>query len=351
MKTGAGGNGHLPDDVVLSIEDLWVEYQSPAGQMQAVRGATLEVRAGEAVALIGESGSGKTTLGLALLRLLARTARVSRGSARFRTGDGRTLDLLSLGDGDLRRFRWQECAMVFQAALNSLNPVLKVGDHFVETARAHGKKDDRQTRGRALELLRMVQLDGDRVISSYPHELSGGMRQRVSIALSLLLEPQLIILDEPTTALDILTQRAIIDVIRSLRQRLNFTMMFISHDLSLAAELADRVATMYAGELVEVGNVRDVFYNPKHPYTVGLLNAVPPIAGEEFTPLTAIPGSPPNLLAMPSGCSFHPRCPYATDLCARQVPPLFTIGDGHQAACFHRDRVTRSLDVWEEATA
>jgi peptide/nickel transport system ATP-binding protein len=318
--------------------------------MPAVRGATLEVRAGEAVALIGESGSGKTTLGLALLRLLTRTARVSRGRARFRTGDGQTIDLVSLVGDELRRYRWQECAMVFQAALNSLNPVLKVGGHFTETARAHGRKDDRRTRERALELLRMVQLDAERVCASYPHELSGGMRQRVAIALSLLLEPQLIVLDEPTTALDILTQRAIIDVIRSLRQRLRFTMLFISHDLSLAAELADRVATMYAGELVEIGNVRDVFYHPKHPYTVGLLNAVPPIAGEAFTPLSAIPGSTPNLLAMPSGCAFHPRCPYATDLCARQAPPLFDVGNGHQAACFHRDRVTRRIEVWEAAT-
>jgi peptide/nickel transport system ATP-binding protein len=346
----ATGNGRLKDDVVLSIEDLWVEYQTPAGQMQAVRGATLDIHAGESVALIGESGSGKSTMGLALLRLLTRTARVTKGRALFRAGDGRILDIFDLGNDDLRRFRWQECAMVFQAALNSLNPVLKVGDHFRETARAHGKKDDRQTAARAFELLRMVQLDAERVYSSYPHELSGGMRQRVSIALSLLLEPQLIILDEPTTALDILTQRAIIDVIRSLRQRLSFTMLFISHDLSLAAELADRVATMYAGELVEIGNVRDVFYHPKHPYTVGLLNAVPPIAGEEFTPLTAIPGSPPNLLAIPSGCPFHPRCPYATDLCTRQVPPLFAVGDGHYSACFHRDRVTRNLEVWEEAT-
>ncbi len=344
------GNGRQKDDVVLSIEDLWVEFETPAGQMQAVRGATLDIHAGESVALIGESGSGKTTMGLALLRLLTRTARVTKGRALFRTGDGRVLDVFALGNEELRRFRWQECAMVFQAALNSLNPVIKVGDHFRETARAHGKKDDRQTAARAYELLRMVQLDAERVFSSYPHELSGGMRQRVSIALSLLLEPQLIILDEPTTALDILTQRAIIDVIRSLRQRLSFTMIFISHDLSLAAELADRVATMYAGQLVEIGPVRDVFYNPKHPYTVGLLNAVPPIAGEEFTPLTAIPGSPPNLLAMPSGCSFHPRCPYATELCTHQAPPLFPVGDGHLAACFHRDRVTRSQEVWQEAT-
>jgi peptide/nickel transport system ATP-binding protein len=341
-------SGHLADDVVLSIEDLWIEYQTPAGPMQAVRGANLQIRAGESVALIGESGSGKTTLGLGLLRLLVRTARVSKGRVLFRTGDGTLLDLFALDKSALREYRWQECAMVFQGAQNSLNPVQKVGEHFIETARAHGDKDDRKTRARAIELLRMVQLDAERVYSSFPHELSGGMRQRVSIALSLLLEPQLVILDEPTTALDILTQRAIIDVIRSLRQRISFTMMFISHDLSLAAELADRVATMYAGELVEVGDVRDVFYNPKHPYTVGLLNAVPPIAGEEFTPLTAIPGQTPNLLAMPTGCPFHPRCPYATELCTRQVPPLFEVGDGHFSACFHHDRVTRSLEVWGE---
>ena len=331
---------------ILAVDDVWVEYRTPAGAMQAVRGVSLEVRAGETVALIGESGSGKSTLGLALLRLLVRTARVT-GKARLRTGDGKVVDLLALDKNALARVRWRECAMVFQAALNSLNPVLRVGDHFVETARAHGERDKRQTRRRAHELLQMVQLDPERVYASYPHELSGGMRQRVSIALSLLLEPQLIILDEPTTALDILTQRAIIDVIRSLRERLQFTMLFISHDLSLAAELADRVATMYAGQIVEIGPVREVFARPKHPYTVGLLNAVPPIAGEEFTPLTAIPGSPPNLLAIPPGCPFHPRCPYATAVCSREVPPLFPVGPEHTSACFHHDRVNRDLAVWE----
>ena len=207
--------------------------------------------------------------------------------------------------------------MVFQAALNSLNPVLKVGDHFQETARAHGERDKAKNRARAIELLRMVQLDPERVYGSYPHELCGGMRQRVSIALSLLLEPQLIILDEPTTALDILTQRAIIDVIRGLRERLGFTMLFISHDLSLAAELADRVATMYAGELVEIGQCATSSTRPKHPYTVGLLNAVPPIAGEEFTPLTAIPGSTPNLLRYPARLPV----PSSLPLCDRDLRP------------------------------
>ena len=335
---------------MLSVEDLWVEFQTPAGPMQAVRGASLEIRDGEAIALIGESGSGKTTLGLALLRLLTRTAKVSRGRALFRTGDGRTLDLFALGSNDLRRFRWQECAWSSRRRRTRSTRSSRWGTiSSRRPARTAGRTTGRRMPARS-SCCAWSSSTSERVYSSYPHELSGGMRQRVSIALSLLLEPQLIILDEPTTALDILTQRAIIDVIRSLRQRLQFTMLFISHDLSLAAELADRVATMYAGEIVEIGNVRDVFYNARHPYTVGLLNAVPPIAGEEFTPLTAIPGSPPNLLAMPTGCSFHPRCPYATEICVRQVPPLFEIGNGHLAACFHRDRVSRRQDLWEEAS-
>jgi peptide/nickel transport system ATP-binding protein len=333
---------------ILSVHDLQVEYRTRAGAAQAVRGVSFDVRAGESVALIGESGSGKSTMGLALLGLLVRSARIAGGSAKFRTKTGETLDLFALSKDQLRRFRWEECAMVFQSALNALNPVLRVQDHFKDTDRAHGQRNETKTRERAAELLRMVQLDPERVLAAFPHELSGGMRQRVSIALGLLLEPQLIILDEPTTALDILTQRMIIDVIRALRQRLQFTMLFISHDLSLAAELADRVATMYAGKIVEIGPVRDVFYATKHPYTVGLLNAVPPIAGESFTPLTAIPGSPPSLLDIPSGCAFHPRCPYATDECTTQMPPLERVGPDHFVACFHHDQVDRARLFREE---
>ncbi len=337
-------------EVVLSVEDLWIEYRTRAGAMQAVRGVSFDVRAGEAIALIGESGSGKSTMGLALLGLLVRSARVSRGSATFRTKTNAMLDLFTLGKQELRRFRWAECAMVFQSALNALNPVLRVRDHFRDTARAHGQRDDGWIRERADELLRMVQLDPNRVLPAFPHELSGGMRQRVSIALSLLLEPRMIILDEPTTALDILTQRMIIDVVRTLRDRLQFTMLFISHDLSLAAELADRVATMYAGQIVEIGPVRDVFYTPKHPYTVGLLQAVPPIVGDEFTPLVSIPGSPPDLLDIPAGCAFHPRCPYATEECKASVPPLMPVGPDHYAACFHHDQVDRARLFGEEAS-
>jgi len=350
-KNAMRGTAASNAPTILSIEDLWVEYRTPSGWMQAVRGVTLDIRQGEAVALIGESGSGKSTLGFALLRMLVRTARIAKGKATYRDSKGNTLDLFTMKESDFRKFRWRECAMVFQAAQNSLNPVMRVSDTFLETARAHGLRDRREVRDRTMGLLQAVQLDAERVYNAYPHELSGGMRQRVSIALALLLEPQLLIFDEPTTALDILTQRAIIDVVKDLRDKLDFTMIFISHDLSLAAELADRVATMYAGELVEYGPVRDVFYNPKHPYSVGLLNAVPPIVGEEFTPLAAIPGATPNLLRIPSGCPFHPRCPYATDICSREDPPLFDLGGTHLAACHHHDQVTKDQEIWERNEA
>jgi peptide/nickel transport system ATP-binding protein len=335
-------------ETLLSVEDLWVEYKTPFGWMQAVRGANLEIKRGESVALIGESGSGKSTLGFALLRMLVRSARITRGKATYRTSKGQTIDLVSLPDKEFRQIRWDEIAMTFQAAQNSLNPVMRVKDTFYETAKAHGKGDRKWVKERTLHLLQQVQLDPRRVYDAFPHELSGGMRQRVSIALSLLLEPELIILDEPTTALDIITQRAIIDVLRGLRKEHDFTMIFISHDLSLAAELADRVATMYAGEIVEYGPVRDVFYDPQHPYSVGLLNAVPPIQGEEFTELKAIPGTTPNLLQIPSGCPFHPRCPYHTEICLTNDPPLVEKKPSHLAACHHSDRVTRDKELWDQ---
>ncbi len=333
---------------ILSVRDMWVEYKTPQGYLQAVRGANLDIKRGESVALIGESGSGKSTLGFALLRMLVRGARIPRGEALYTDSNGNTVDLVALPDKQFRRVRWNEIAMTFQAAQNSLNPVMRVKDTFWETAKAHGRRNRKEIEERTLDLLTKVQLDPRRVSDASPPALSGGMRQRVSFALSLLLEPQLVILDEPTTALDILTQRAIIDVIRNLREQIDFTMIFISHDLSLAAELADRVATMYAGEIVEYASVRQSFYDPKHPYTVGLLNAVPPIAGEEFTPLTSIPGSTPNLLRMPSGCPFHPRCPYATDICVQEDPPLIDLGSNHLAACHHHDQVTRDPEIWEK---
>ena len=228
--------------------------------------------------------------------------------------------------------------MVFQGAMNSFNPVLRVWDQMLDTVRAHKAMSRDEVRERSVKLLRMVQLEPDRILKAYPHELSGGMRQRVLIAMALLLDPAVVILDEPTTALDILTQRAIIEVLRSLRQELDFAMIFISHDLALAAELADRVATMYAGRVIEQGDVRDIFYRPRHPYTVGLIKAVPPVVGD-LPEIASIPGAPPSLLLLPSGCAFHPRCPYARDRCAQDEPVLEVVGEGHEVACHYWQEV------------
>jgi len=320
------------------VEGLSVEYRTPAGVVCAVRDVTFDLHLNESLALIGESGCGKTTLGLALLRLLPKLGRTSAGAIRYRRRDGHVIDLLELDGDELREFRWKECAMVFQGAMNSFNPVLRVWDQMLDTVRAHKAMSRDEVRDRSVQLLRMVQLEPDRILKAYPHELSGGMRQRVLIAMALLLDPPVIILDEPTTALDILTQRAIIEVLRSLRQELDFAMIFISHDLALAAELADRVATMYAGRVVEQGAVRDIFYQPRHPYTVGLIKAVPPVVGD-LPEIASIPGAPPSLLLLPSGCSFHPRCPYARDRCAQEDPVLTGVGVGHEVACHYWQEV------------
>jgi peptide/nickel transport system ATP-binding protein len=239
---------------VLSVRDLSIEYRTRRGPVQAVRDVTFDLEQGETLAIIGESGSGKTTLAVGLIRLSPRSARVTSGEIRYDDGK-RAFDVLSLDTERLRRFRWADCAMVFQAALSAFNPVITIWEQFLDTGRAHGMGDKHKVNDRTRELLDLVHLDPTRVLSAYPHELSGGMRQRVLIAMALLLDPRIVILDEPTTALDILTQRAIIDLLRELRGRLGFATVFISHDLSIAAELADRMLTMYAGRVVERADI------------------------------------------------------------------------------------------------
>ena len=330
-------NGQIP----LSLENVHVNYQTRGGNVQAVRGVTLDLLSGESLALIGESGSGKTTLGLAIVKLLAETALVAPGSITYRR-NGNIVDVLKLQGNGLREFRWRDCAMVFQSALNAFNPVLKIWEQVLDTAKAHGWHDRQAVREKFMDLLRFVQLDPNRVINAYPHELSGGMRQRTLLAMSMLLDPTVLILDEPTTALDILTQRTIIDLLRQLKEEKELTMIFISHDLAIAAELADRVATMYAGRVVELAKTRDIFYRPRHPYTMGLIRAVPTVAGG-FEELASIPGSPPDLINLPSGCPFHPRCPFATEKCKQEEPALMPVGPQQFAACWHTDEVAAEL--------
>ncbi|MFN8493544.1 MAG: ABC transporter ATP-binding protein [Caldilineaceae bacterium] len=326
----------------LSLKNVHINYVTRKGSVQAVRGVTLDLYARESLALIGESGSGKTTLGLSIVRLLASTAKVEPGEIVYRR-EGREVNVLKLNTTELREFRWRDCAMVFQSALNAFNPVLRIWDQVWDTAKAHQMSDRKVVRERFLDLLRFVQLDPKRVIDAYPHELSGGMRQRTLLAIALLLDPQILILDEPTTALDILTQRTIIGLLRRLKEEQHFTMIFISHDLAIAAELADRVATMYAGRVVEIGKTEDLFYHPHHPYTLGLIRAVPTVMGG-FEELASIPGSPPDLINLPSGCKFHPRCPFATDKCKQQEPELETVGERHATACWHWNKVAEELE-------
>lgn len=333
---------------LLSVRDLSVEYRSRRGPVQAVRGVSLDVESGEVVAIIGESGSGKTTLAVCLIRLLPRSARVTGGEIIFAAEDA-PRDVLDMDQETLRRFRWRSAAMVFQSALNSFNPVIDVWAHFLDTAKAHEMGDARVVRRRAGELLELVHLDPLRVLRAYPHELSGGMKQRVLIALSLMLGPRLLIFDEPTTALDILTQRAIIDLLRDLRHKLGFALIFISHDLSLAAELADRVITMYAGRVVEEARVNDLFYRPRHPYTVGLMRAVPRVSGE-LGALASIPGSPPDLVHLPTGCAYHPRCAFAIERCRQEDPALVAVDSpGHAAACIRWPAVAEVVGTREPA--
>jgi peptide/nickel transport system ATP-binding protein len=326
-------------DPVLEIKGLCVDYGYGRDAVHAVAGCDLTLRRGEVLGLAGESGSGKSTLAMAALRLLRAPAVITAGEVLFHsrptgtTGAGHTVDMLSGDDEALRSVRWSEIAVVLQSALNALNPVATIGAQFDDVLHVHLPGLSRSgRRDRAGELLEMVGMNPDR-LRSYPHELSGGMRQRAMIAMALALEPQVLILDEPTTALDVVTQREILEELMGLRDRLGFAALFITHDLSLLVELADEIAVMYAGRLVEAAPAVALFRAPRHPYTHGLLNCFPPMHGER-EPMTGIPGSPPDLRAIPSGCAFHPRCPWVMDRCTVDVPVLEQVGSHRQAACW-----------------
>jgi peptide/nickel transport system ATP-binding protein len=316
-------------ETLLELRNLAVAY----GSAQAVDGVDLEIRAGEVVGLAGESGSGKSTVAHAVMQILRPPARVTRGSVLFR-GE----DLVGKSVEELRRFRWRNVSLVFQSAMNALNPVMRVGDQFVDMMQAHERISKRRALAEAAELLELMCIDGRRV-RAYPHQLSGGMRQRVIIAMALALEPELVILDEPTTALDVVVQREILQQLRQLKQELGFSVLFITHDLSLLLSLADRVAIMYAGELVETAAAAELAASPRHPYTQGLLRSFPPLHGP-LTRLTGIPGTPPDLADPPAGCRFHPRCPHCvrdeSRLYVRQTterPVLREVEPGHRVAC------------------
>jgi oligopeptide/dipeptide ABC transporter ATP-binding protein len=331
-------------DAVLEIRGLSIDYGYGEEAVHAVRDCDLVLRRGRVLGLAGESGSGKTTLALAAIRLLRPPALITGGQVLFHsrpfTGDGPkgTIDMLAAGPSQLREIRWSEIAVVLQSSLSALNPVLTIGRQFHDMLRAHRPHMSRDERHeRSGELLEMVGMNEDR-LRSYPHELSGGMRQRAMIAMALALEPQVMILDEPTTALDVVTQREILEELMGLRDRLGFAALFITHDLSLLVELADDIAVMYAGRLMERAPANALFRAPRLPYTHGLLHCFPPMHGKRV-PMEGIPGSPPDLRDLPSGCAFHPRCKWALDRCQTEDPALAPItGASREVACWlHRD--------------
>jgi len=341
---GAAGTAASTPDAVLEIRGLSVDYGFGDEAVHAVSDCDLVLRRGRVLGLAGESGSGKTTLALAAIRLLRAPAVITKGQVLFHskpfTGDGPkgTIDLVAAGPQQMREVRWSEIAVVLQSSLNALNPVITIGAQFDDMLRAHRPQLDRDERhARAVELLEMVGMNGDR-LRSYPHELSGGMRQRSMIAMALALEPQVMILDEPTTALDVVTQREILEELMGLRDRLGFAALFITHDLSLLVELADDIAVMYGGRLMERAPANALFRSPRLPYTHGLLHCFPPMHGKRV-PMEGIPGSPPDLRDLPSGCAFHPRCKWALDRCKHEVPVLAPIpGPNREVACWlHRD--------------
>jgi peptide/nickel transport system ATP-binding protein len=313
-------------DPLLLVENLSVDYLVPSGAVRAVDQVNLQIHAGEIVGLVGESGSGKSTVAQAVMRTLGAPALITGGRIHF---DGR--DVLAMPEGKLRALRWNEISMVMQSALNALNPVMTVYQHVADTLRAHRSLSRRQTRERAAELMSLVDID-PRHLSSYPHELSGGMRQRVVIALALALEPRLLIFDEPTTALDVVVEREILRRVFELQTELGFAILFITHDLSLLLQFAGRVGVLYAGRMAELAPVEGLGDGGRHPYSQGLLGAIPRLRGDREQ-TRSIPGSPPSLLDPPSGCRFHPRCGLAEERCSAERPALVDLGRGHSAAC------------------
>ncbi len=312
---------------VLTVTDLSIEYAAPQGYVKAVDQISFDLMEGEVVGLAGESGCGKTTAALSLLRILPNSARIT-GSVRYKDEE-----VLSMEDERLREYRWKDVALVPQSSMNAFDPVITIGAQIVEAIRIHEKLQKGEAWSRAGDLLESVGIDRARS-KNYPHEFSGGMRQRAAIAMALSLNPKIVILDEPTTALDVVTQRQILNLLRRLKKQLRVSFVFITHDLSILGELSDRVIVMYAGKIAEAGKTQTIFARPSHPYTKALFSAILPVRGP-MPEVKAIGGMPPNLAFLPQGCRFHPRCPYAFDRCTREEPNLVSVNQGEAvASCF-----------------
>ena len=329
---------------ILAVEDLEVDFATEDGVVRAVRGISLAVAPGQMLGVVGESGSGKGVSMLSVMGLTRASNATITGHARFEDRD-----LLTLSNDELRSIRGNDIAMIFQDPLSSLHPFYKVGSQLIEAVRTHQDVSKKAAKERAVELLRLVGIPDPRGrVDSYPHEFSGGMRQRAMIAMALSNDPKVLIADEPTTALDVTVQAQILDLIARLQRELDMAVVLITHDLGVVAEHADEIAVMYAGRVVERGSTEAIFETPEHPYTWGLLNSIPRLDRSRAEPLVPIPGRPPSLIALPTGCSFHPRCAYVKERHKRVDPKLEPVPgqNGHYAACL-LDPQTRS-QLWGE---
>jgi oligopeptide/dipeptide ABC transporter ATP-binding protein len=333
----------MADTPLLSVEGLTTVFDLPGGPAPAVDGISFEIRAGETLGLVGESGSGKSVTALSILRLVRPPGRITGGAIRFK---GR--DLARLSERDMQSVRGAEISLIFQEPMTALNPVFTIGDQIAETLIVHGRTSRADAPARVVELVRAVRIpDAESRVRDYPDQLSGGMRQRVLIAMAIACQPSLVIADEPTTALDVTIQAQVLDLLRDMKAAFNLSLLLITHDLGVIAETADRVAVMYAGRIVESGPVREILRNPQHPYTRGLLASIPGGApgrlrqgfGAQARKLAAIEGSVPVLGALPPGCAFNPRCPDRFDRCTSAPPPEYLVGAGHSARCYLHDPV------------
>jgi oligopeptide transport system ATP-binding protein len=316
---------------ILQVKDLEISFNTYGGEVQAVRSVSFDLRRGETLAIVGESGSGKSVTAKSIMRLLPEANSIIKGGEAVFEGQ----NLLSLSEKQMQGIRGSKIAMVFQDPMTSLDPTMRVGRQITESLKKHLGMSGSRANERAVELLEMVGIPNteDRV-RQYPHQFSGGMRQRVVIAISLACNPQILIADEPTTALDVTIQAQILELLRDLQERIGTSVILITHDLGVVAQTAHRVAVMYAGKVVETGTVREIFYNPQMPYTWGLLSSIPLLTADRSQDLIPIPGSPPDMLDPPTGCPFTPRCPYAMRICAEEMPDYTTFSAEHRAACW-----------------
>jgi oligopeptide/dipeptide ABC transporter ATP-binding protein len=330
---------HSP--ALLAVEHLQTHFFTDSGVAKAVDGVTFSVNPGSTLCLVGESGCGKSVTALSILRLVPPPGRIVGGSIRF---DGR--DLLSLPKEEMRQMRGNRISMIFQEPMTSLNPVFTIGNQIGEAIELHQKVSKAEARHRTIEMLRKVQIPSPETrVDSYPHEMSGGMLQRVMIAMALACNPKLLIADEPTTALDVTVQAQILELLAQLQEEFKMALLLITHDLGIVAEVADHVAVMYAGKIVEHAGAKELFARPSHPYTLGLFHSLP-VRGKRDQRLAVIPGNVPSPLESPGGCKFHPRCPFAADRCRAEEPPLANVGAAHRSACFFADEVQAGQKKW-----